>query len=70
MLPCHWTQRPSVAADCVRNYGAMGRTIIFTDTKKDANEMSTHLESFNARALHGDIPQSQREASSVPVICR
>lgn len=68
VLPCHWTQRAGVAADCVRNYGAMGRTLVFTDTKKDANEMATSLEGFAARALHGDIPQSQREASCLFVL--
>ena len=63
-LPCHWSQRASVAADCVRTYGALGRAIVFTDTKRDANEMALALESFSARPLHGDIPQSQREVSA------
>lgn len=62
-LPCHWSQRPSVAADCIRTYGATGRTIVFTDTKKDANELASTLEALGARALHGDIPQSQREVT-------
>jgi len=61
VLPCHWTQRTTVAQDCVRNWGALGRTIIFTDTKRDANDMALALESFSARPLHGDIPQNQRE---------
>lgn len=61
VLPCHWSQRESVAADCVRTYGSHGRTIVFTDTKRDANELATGLESFGARPLHGDIPQSTRE---------
>ena len=61
VLPCHWSQRTTVAQDCVRNYGALGRTIIFTDTKRDANDMALALEAMSARALHGDIPQNQRE---------
>lgn len=44
--------------DLVKCYGACGRTIIFTETKKDANELTNVLsESNGARALHGDIPQ-------------
>ena len=42
-----------------------GRTIIFTETKNDANELAGALsEITGARALHGDIPQSQREVGS------
>ena len=41
-----------------------GRSIIFTETKNDANELASLLsESIGARALHGDIPQSQREVT-------
>ena len=38
--------------------------IVFTDTKKDAQEISEHLQTAlrtGARALHGDIPQATRE---------
>lgn len=42
--------------DLVRCYGACGRTIIFTETKRDANELLNVLS--EARALHGDIPQA------------
>lgn len=42
-----------------------GRTIIFTETKNDANELAGALsEITGARPLHGDIPQSQREVGS------
>ena len=41
-----------------------GRSIIVTETKNDANELASLLsESIGARALHGDIPQSQREVT-------
>lgn len=41
-----------------------GRTIVFSETKNDANELAAHLtESIGARALHGDIPQTQRETT-------
>ena len=36
-----------------------GRTIIFTETKDSASELAELLP--GARALHGDIQQSQRE---------
>lgn len=36
-----------------------GQTIIFTETKDSASELSGLLP--GARALHGDIQQSQRE---------
>ena len=61
-LPCHWSQRTTVTGDLVRCYGALGRTIIFCDTKRDCNELTAALgEDMRARALHGDIPQQQRE---------
>lgn len=58
VLPCHWTQRSSIVADMVRSHGCAGRSIIFTDTKKDANELTASLsEVCGVAALHGDIPQ-------------
>lgn len=58
VLPCHWTQRPSIVADMVRSYGSAGRSIVFCDTKKDVNELTTSLgDVCGAQALHGDIPQ-------------
>ena len=64
VLPCHWSQRPQVVADLVKAYGVCGRTIVFTDTKNDANDLAASLaETTGARALHGDIPQSQREVT-------
>ena len=40
----------------------MGRAIVFTDTKREADELAGALsESLGARPLHGDIPQHQRE---------
>lgn len=58
VLPCHWSERNQMLPDLVRCYGACGRTIIFTETKRDANELTNLLsEGSGARALHGDIPQ-------------
>ena len=62
MLPCHYSQRAAVATDVIRCYAAMGRAIVFTDTKRDADDLSHALaETLTARPLHGDIPQHQRE---------
>lgn len=64
LLPCHWQQAPSIVVDLVRSYGAQGRSIIFTETKNDANELATKLsEIIGARPLHGDIPQQTREVT-------
>ncbi|KAK9835314.1 hypothetical protein WJX81_001245 [Elliptochloris bilobata] len=64
VLPCHWSQRPQVVGDLVRCYGACGRTIVFCDTKRDCNELATVLgRDLRAQALHGDIPQQQREVT-------
>ena len=44
--------------------GAHGRTIIFTQTKKDANELALEADlKQEVQVLHGDIPQKQREMS-------
>eukprot|EP00879_Flechtneria_rotunda_P032551 GHRR01035775.1.p1 GENE.GHRR01035775.1~~GHRR01035775.1.p1 ORF type:complete len:314 (+),score=114.36 GHRR01035775.1:127-1068(+) len=64
MLPAHWTQRVSLVTDLVACYGCGGRSIVFTETKNDANELAGSLsEVVGARALHGDIAQAQREAT-------
>ena len=58
VLPCHWTQRSTIVADMIKSHGCAGRSIVFTDTKKDANELTASLsENCGAMALHGDIPQ-------------
>jgi superfamily II DNA/RNA helicase len=43
-------------------YGKGGKTIVFTRTKRDADEISFSLtNSIASKALHGDISQYQRE---------
>ncbi|XP_017274209.1 nucleolar RNA helicase 2 isoform X2 [Kryptolebias marmoratus] len=62
-IACHWSQRAAVLGDVIQVYsGSHGRTIVFCETKKEANELSLN-ESIkqNAQSLHGDIPQKQRE---------
>nr|XP_004657939.1 nucleolar RNA helicase 2 [Jaculus jaculus] len=62
-IKCHWTQRAAVIGDVIRVYsGHQGRTIIFCETKKDAQELSQNTSiKQDAQSLHGDIPQKQRE---------
>uniref|UniRef100_A0A2K6LK65 RNA helicase n=1 Tax=Rhinopithecus bieti TaxID=61621 RepID=A0A2K6LK65_RHIBE len=62
-IKCHWTQRAAVIGDVIRVYsGHQGRTIIFCETKKEAQELSQNSAiKQDAQSLHGDIPQKQRE---------
>ncbi|GAX76678.1 hypothetical protein CEUSTIGMA_g4124.t1 [Chlamydomonas eustigma] len=63
MLPCHFSQRPMLVKDLITSYGLGGRTIVFTDTKADANDLAATLSDggVGARCLHGDMPQTARE---------
>lgn len=46
----------------VQVYAKGGKTIVFTQTKRDADEVSMALtNSIASEALHGDISQHQRE---------
>lgn len=65
MLPCHFTQRPQLVNDLIRSWGLGGRTIVFTDTKSDANDLAASLSDggIAARCLHGDMPQTAREVA-------
>lgn len=59
ILPCNSTARAQVIPDIIRCYSSGGRTIIFAEKKESASELAGLLP--GARALHGDIQQSQRE---------
>ncbi|KAI5442854.1 DEAD-box ATP-dependent RNA helicase 7 [Lathyrus oleraceus] len=59
ILPCNSTARAQVIPDIIRCYSSGGRTIIFAEKKESASEFAGLLP--GARALHGDIQQSQRE---------
>ncbi|XP_010275981.1 PREDICTED: DEAD-box ATP-dependent RNA helicase 7 [Nelumbo nucifera] len=61
VLPCSGSARSQVIPDIIRCYSSGGRTIIFTETKDSASELAGLLP--GARALHGDIQQSQREVT-------
>lgn len=68
-IPARWQNRSEIIADVVSAYGrpgaAGGRTIIFTETKKEANELAMNhtLKKFNAAAIHGDVSQTLREST-------
>uniref|UniRef100_A0A8C9ZGW3 RNA helicase n=1 Tax=Sander lucioperca TaxID=283035 RepID=A0A8C9ZGW3_SANLU len=62
-IACHWSQRAAVIGDVIQVYsGSHGRTIVFCETKKEANELSLNASiKQSTQSLHGDIPQKQRE---------
>ncbi|XP_029903437.1 nucleolar RNA helicase 2-like [Myripristis murdjan] len=62
-IACHWSQRAAVIGDVIQVYsGSHGRSIVFCETKKEANELSMNASiKQGAQSLHGDIPQKQRE---------
>ncbi|XP_019954368.2 nucleolar RNA helicase 2 [Paralichthys olivaceus] len=62
-IACHWSQRAAVIGDVIQVYsGSHGRSIVFTETKKEANELSMNASiKQSTQTLHGDIPQKQRE---------
>ena len=63
LLPGHYSMRTQLVQDVISCYGSGGRIIVFTETKNDASELAGGLKSGISRALHGDIPQNQREVT-------
>jgi len=62
-INCPYFSRNGAIGDIVLCYGGQhARTIIFTETKKEANEilLEAHIKQ-ECQVLHGDIPQKQRE---------
>ncbi|KAK9670064.1 hypothetical protein RND81_13G174500 [Saponaria officinalis] len=52
----------TILSDVITVYARGGKTIVFTRTKRDADEVSLALShSIASEALHGDISQHQRE---------
>jgi ATP-dependent RNA helicase DDX21 len=65
-IACPPTERGDTLADVVKVHtGALGKTIIFCDTKVECNELAGHEKLVQALGgvgvLHGDIPQAQRD---------
>ncbi|KAG6605682.1 DEAD-box ATP-dependent RNA helicase 7 [Cucurbita argyrosperma subsp. argyrosperma] len=61
VIPCSDSERSRLIPDIIQCYSSGGRTIIFTETKESASELAGLLP--GARALHGDIQQSQRSVT-------
>ncbi|CAM8897232.1 unnamed protein product [Rhodiola kirilowii] len=56
------TSKRSMLNDLITVYAKGGKTIVFTQTKREADEVSTALANFiPSEPLHGDITQHQRE---------
>ncbi|KAL7205590.1 hypothetical protein ACSBR2_018512 [Camellia fascicularis] len=61
-IPTTSTSKRTILSDLVTVYAKGGKTIVFTQTKRDADEVSMALtSSIASEALHGDISQHQRE---------
>ncbi|KAL7119788.1 hypothetical protein ACP275_02G083500 [Erythranthe tilingii] len=61
-IPTTTTSKRSILGDLVTVYAKGGKAIVFTQTKRDADEVSLALtNSIPSEALHGDISQHQRE---------
>ncbi|XP_027115002.2 DEAD-box ATP-dependent RNA helicase 3, chloroplastic-like [Coffea arabica] len=61
-IPTTATSKRTILSDLITVYAKGGKTIVFTQTKRDADEVSLALtNSIASEALHGDISQHQRE---------
>jgi ATP-dependent RNA helicase DDX21 len=63
-IDCPYINRMGALADVLMCYGGMGKTIVFTQTKQDANSLvlSDKIKQ-DIEVMHGDINQSQREVT-------
>ena len=65
LLSCQWSERTELVCDLIRaKVPGDGRVIVFCDTKRDCGELQEALQKElekGAKALHGDVNQSQRE---------
>ncbi|KAG7606991.1 DEAD-box ATP-dependent RNA helicase 7 [Arabidopsis thaliana] len=60
-IPCNKAAMARLIPDIISCYSSGGQTIIFAETKVQVSELSGLLD--GSRALHGEIPQSQREVT-------
>ncbi|XP_073118628.1 DEAD-box ATP-dependent RNA helicase 3A, chloroplastic [Henckelia pumila] len=61
-IPTTAASKRTILGDLVMVYARGGKAIVFTQTKRDADEVSMALtNSIASEALHGDISQHQRE---------
>jgi ATP-dependent RNA helicase DDX21 len=64
-IACHWSERNAVMGEVMRVHGGRKmRTIIFCETKKEANELVMEAAiPMECQPLHGDIAQTQRQST-------
>jgi len=62
-VPDSYSARKNVLEDVIAAHSCGGRAMVFTQTKSEADELSTSspYAAENTRVLHGDITQRQRE---------
>ncbi|EDV26044.1 Nucleolar RNA helicase 2 [Trichoplax sp. H2] len=65
VISCPYHERAATIGDLVKVYGGdHARTIIFSPTKKEANELAlSSVLKQEVQVLHGDIQQAQREVT-------
>lgn len=63
-IECPFQNRMSALADILICYGGNAKTIVFTQTKQDANSLILSDKiSQDIEVMHGDIAQNQREVT-------
>ncbi|RNF26723.1 putative nucleolar RNA helicase II [Trypanosoma conorhini] len=61
---CHFSEVSCMLADLIKVYsGRHGRTLVFTNTKKDCHDLSINNTKLDSQSLHGDMQQEQREST-------
>lgn len=64
-IACDWRERQAVLADVVKVYGTGTKVLVFCNTKAEANQLATESGIRPiSEALHGDVPQAQREKTT------
>eukprot|EP01026_Neomeris_dumetosa_P030857 TRINITY_DN2457_c0_g1_i6.p1 TRINITY_DN2457_c0_g1~~TRINITY_DN2457_c0_g1_i6.p1 ORF type:complete len:844 (-),score=204.54 TRINITY_DN2457_c0_g1_i6:424-2955(-) len=57
-----WKYKRNLLVDLLSVYGSSGKSIVFTSTKREADEVSAGVgQALSCDVLHGDISQAQRE---------
>ena len=62
-IQCSYQDRASTINSVLQVYsGKQGRSMIFCQTKKDADELACSTEiKAESHVMHGDVPQDKRE---------
>eukprot|EP00928_Gymnodinium_smaydae_P052934 TRINITY_DN37051_c0_g1_i1.p1 TRINITY_DN37051_c0_g1~~TRINITY_DN37051_c0_g1_i1.p1 ORF type:complete len:743 (-),score=216.29 TRINITY_DN37051_c0_g1_i1:238-2466(-) len=66
-ISCSPMERGDTLADLCKTFaGSFGKTLVFTDTKKECDELAQHptLIQMGAGQLHGDLPQNARDVTT------